>query len=143
MNQIRIFAYGTNDYNKAVALRDKELRKPLGLQFTEAELLKDEHDVHMGLFDGYSILACLTLTDAGNGRLKVRQVATDSEQQGKGFGRHLSDAAEQYAKEKGYTLMFCHARKVAAQFYLKLGYEIVSDEFTEVNIPHYIMEKKL
>lgn len=143
MYHIRTFTYGSADYNKAVALRDQELRKPLGLQFTEAELKKDEHDVHMGLFEGENILACLTLTDMANHKLKVRQVATDGTQQGKGLGKQLSDAAEQYAKEHGYHTMYCHARKVASPFYIKLGYKIVSDEFTEVGIPHYVMEKVL
>ena len=144
MYHIRIFTYGSADYKLAVALRYQELRKPLGLQFTEAELQKDEHDVHLGLFDeNKNILACLTLTNSGHGKLKVRQVATDSAQQGKGLGRKLSDAAEIYAKQHGYHTMYCHARKVASPFYLKLGYKIVSDEFAEVGIPHYVMEKAL
>lgn len=144
MYTIRTFTYGSADYKQAVALRYKELRKPLGLQFTEAELQKDEHDVHLGLFDeNKNILACLTLTNSGHGKLKVRQVATDSAQKGKGLGRKLSDAAETYAKQHGYHTMYCHARKVASPFYLKLGYKIVSDEFAEVGIPHYIMEKAL
>ncbi len=144
MYAIRTFTYGSADYKLAVDLRYKELRAPLGLQFTDAELQKDEPDVHMGLFDETgNILACLTLTDTGNSKLKVRQVATDSNQQGKGLGRKLSDAAEEYAKEHGYHTMYCHARKVASPFYLKLGYTIVSDEFTEVGIPHYVMQKGL
>ncbi|MEJ7682070.1 MAG: GNAT family N-acetyltransferase [Segetibacter sp.] len=36
-----------------------------------------------------------------------------------------------------------HARKSAVGFYEKLGYKIVGDEFLELNIPHYIMEKQL
>ena len=144
MYHIRTFTYGSTDYKLAVALRYQELRKPLGLQFTEKELKKDEHDTHLGLFnDAGHILACLTLTDTGNSKLKVRQVATDSSQQGKGLGRKLSDAAEAYAKQHGYHTMYCHARKIASPFYLKLGYKIVSDEFTEVGIPHYVMEKAL
>jgi predicted GNAT family N-acyltransferase len=36
-----------------------------------------------------------------------------------------------------------HARKNSIGFYEKMGYAIASDEFTEVTIPHYVMEKKL
>jgi predicted GNAT family N-acyltransferase len=36
-----------------------------------------------------------------------------------------------------------HARKTATGFYEKLGYKIVGKEFTELNIPHYNMEKPL
>lgn len=140
---IKIFSYHSVEYKQALQLRDKILRKPLGLQFTEAELKKDEHDIHFGLFDAEKILACLTLTKAENGRMKMRQVAVDDVAQGKGLGSELSLAAEKFALENGYNIMFCHARKAASNFYLKLGYEIIGDEFMEVNIPHYVMEKKL
>jgi N-acetylglutamate synthase-like GNAT family acetyltransferase len=141
--QIKTFTYQSPEYVQALKLRDKILRKPLGLKFTEAELQKDEHDIHFGLFEDGKIVACLTLTQTENGRMKMRQVAVDDNTQSKGFGSQLSLAAEKYAIENGFAIMFCHARKAASGFYLKLGYKIVGDEFTEVNIPHYVMEKKL
>ncbi|MBK7147811.1 MAG: GNAT family N-acetyltransferase [Bacteroidetes bacterium] len=140
---IRIFKEGTADYDRALALRDRELRQPLGLRFTTEELKKDEHDWHFGLFDGDEIAACLTLTACDCSRMKMRQVATDSAKQGKGLGRILSHAAEKFAADKGFEVMFCNARKSAVPFYEKLGYKIVSGEFTEVGIPHYTMEKQL
>jgi len=39
--------------------------------------------------------------------------------------------------------MVMHARKTALGFYEKLGYNVVGDEFTEVTIPHFVMEKNL
>jgi len=141
--EIKLFNYQSSEYKQALQLRDKILRKPLGLQFTAAELEKDEHDIHLGLFEEEKIVACLTLTKTDNRRMKMRQVAVDAAAQGKGLGSKLSIAAEEYAKENGYNTMFCHARKEASGFYLKLGYKIIGDEFTEVNIPHYVMEKKL
>ena len=141
--QIKTFDYQSREYAKALILRDQVLRHPLGLSFTEAELKKDEHDVHFGLFDDETILACLILTETENNRMKMRQVAVDENYQGKGLGKQLSLAAEEYALTKGFTVMFCHARKTAAPFYLSLGYRIVGPEFTEVNIPHYVMEKDL
>lgn len=143
MTEVKIFSYNTPEYHRALALRDKVLRQPLGLKFTEAELKKDEHDTHMGLFEGEEVLACLTLTRCENNRMKVRQVATAEHAQGKGLGRQLSEAAEKYCLDNGYNTVFCHARKVAAPFYEKLGYSILGHEFTEVGIPHYVMEKKL
>ena len=141
--QIKQFSYHSSEYQQAIKLRDKVLRKPLGLQFTEAELKKDEHDIHFGLFEDGRIIACLTLTKTENGRMKMRQVAVDDNTQGKGLGRELSLAAENYALQLGFHNIFCHARKAASGFYSKLGYKIVGDEFTEVNIPHYVMEKQL
>ena len=141
--EIKTFNYHSPEYKQALQLRDKILRKPLGLQFSEAELKKDEHDIHFGLFEEEKIVACLTLTKTDNGKMKMRQVAVYDTAQGKGLGSKLSVAAEEYAKENGYHTMFCHARKAASNFYLKLGYKIIGDEFTEVNIPQYEMEKRL
>jgi predicted GNAT family N-acyltransferase len=36
-----------------------------------------------------------------------------------------------------------HARKNAIGFYEKMGYQVTSEEFLEVTIPHVVMEKKL
>ncbi len=141
--QIKTFEYRSADYMLSLHLRDKILRQPLGLSFTEAELGKDEHDTHFGLFTDQNILACLILSEADSQRMKMRQVAVDRNFQGKGFGRQLSLAAEKYALQQGFTTMFCHARKTAAPFYLSLGYRTLGDEFTEVNIPHFLMEKEL
>lgn len=139
----KIFLYQSEEYIKALELRHRILRKPLNLEFTEEELKKDVADIHCGLFNNQEIIACLTLTKAGENKMKMRQVAVDEKYQQKGFGRKLSEEAEKFAKINGCTIMFCNARKVAVPFYQKLGYKIISDEFTEVNIPHYTMEKRL
>jgi predicted GNAT family N-acyltransferase len=142
-NEIKAFGYDSPEYRKALVLRYHILRKPLSLQFTEAELKKDQDDIHLGLFEGESIRACLTLAKAEEGKMKMRQVAVDAPFQGKGLGKKLSKAAEKYAKGHGFKVMFCNARKEAVRFYEKMGYRVVSDEFTEVNIPHFTMEKQL
>ena len=143
MKQTKTFSQNSEEYHQALSLRYKILRVPLGLEFTDEELKKDKHDLHFGIFENGKILACLTLTECENGRMKMRQVAVDGNLQGKGLGSALALAAERYSKERGSKIMFCHARKTAVPFYLKLGYKIVGDEFAEVNIPHYVMEKEL
>jgi predicted GNAT family N-acyltransferase len=140
---VKIFEYNSAEYKQALQLRNLILREPLGLKFTEAELAKDEHDIHFGLFDGNRLIACLILSDTGNNRMKMRQVAVCNDMQGKGIGRILSNAAESFARSKGYVQIYCHARKTAVPFYQKLGYTITGNEFTEVNIPHYMMQKML
>ena len=63
--------------------------------------------------------------------------------QGKGYGALLVAAAENFAIEKGFSTMYCHARDTAVPFYLKLGYHKIGDVFEEVSIPHYEMEKSI
>jgi len=36
-----------------------------------------------------------------------------------------------------------NARKTAKGFYEKLGYEIKGDEFVEVTLPHFYMQKNI
>ncbi len=140
---IRNFVCPSLDYTQALQLRHRILRVPLGLEFTAEELEKDKHDIHLGLFEGKRILACITLTRCENNSMKMRQVAVEDAEQGKGLGKKLSQAGEKYALENGFEMIFCNARKTAVPFYESMGYKIVSNEFTEVNLPHYRMEKKL
>lgn len=141
--QTKIFTFHSPEYKQALQLRYEVLRVPLGLQFTEAELKKDEKGIHFGLFEDGEILACLTIIKIDAGIMQIRQVAVATQQQGRGYGAELSEAAEQYAIANGCAILFCHARKTAVPFYEKLGFTIVSEEFTEVTIPHYVMEKRL
>ncbi len=141
-----IHFFGTQHpfYAKALALRYAVLRKPLGLEFTDAELKKDEADTHVALIaEQEEVKACLTLTFDSPGSVKVRQVAVSEKEQGKGLGRKLSVAAEQYVLDKGVKLMHCNARKTAVPFYLRLGFETVGEEFEEVGIPHFRMQKTI
>lgn len=140
---IRYFYSDSADYKKTLELRYEVLRRPLGLEFTEKEMEQDQGDVHFGLFSGDEALACLTLTEYEGRKMKMRQVAVKTSHQRRGLGKLLSEAAEQYSRDKGFGLMFCHARREAVPFYQKMDYHIVGDEFTEVNIPHYRMEKSL
>jgi len=135
--------HGTKEYQQMVKLRNDILRQPLGLSFTEEELAKEKEDILIGAFDDDEMLACCMLTKAGNNCLRLRQMAVQNNLQGKGIGASMMNFAETVARDKGFKKLVMHARKTALGFYEKLGYHVVGDEFTEVTIPHYVMEKNL
>jgi len=141
--EVIVFKSTDAAYTKALQLRTDVLRTPLGLKFTAEELKKDEADVHFGLFQDERILACLTLTTCSDNKMKMRQVAVHPDFQSKGLGKKLATASEAYVRNIGFKTMFCHARKTAVPFYESMGYTIVGDEFLEVNIAHFVMEKAL
>lgn len=141
--ELRIFKQSDPEYLLSLILRYKILRIPLGLTFSSADLAKDNDDVHIGAFDNDVLLGSLILTDMGDGTVKMRQVAVDDIHQSRGLGKSLVRYADDYARTKGYKLIHCHARDTAKEFYLKQGYKVVGDEFTEVGIKHYYMEKVL
>jgi GNAT superfamily N-acetyltransferase len=140
---IKIIDHGTPDYERMVALRYEILRKPLSLSFSPEDLEKEKNDILIGAFDEDRILACCILTRYDEERCKLRQMAVHRSQQGKGVGGQLLNFAENVARDKGYRRMMMHARKTAIGFYEKLGYSVRGDEFLEVTIPHFQMEKTL
>jgi predicted GNAT family N-acyltransferase len=135
--------HGSKEYQQMVNLRMEILRKPLGLTFTNAELEKEKDDILIAAFEDDKILACCMLTKQDDKNVKLRQMAVQNNLQGKGIGASLLSFAENLARDRGYKKLMMHARKTALGFYEKLGYKITGDEFTEVTVPHFVMEKKL
>ncbi len=140
----KIIKYKSKEYNQSVKLRDKILRKPLGMVFTEKFLANDKHEFILGLFDNKKITATLNLKPISNTSIKMRQVAVDEIVQGQGLGSKLVRISEEFALKKGFNEIVLHARDTAVNFYLNLKYEITDPNvFYEVGIPHLKMRKKL
>jgi GNAT superfamily N-acetyltransferase len=140
---LKIIDHGTPEYRQMVKLRDDILRKPLGLGFTAGELEKEKDNMLIAAFEDDEILGCCMLVEAAPDTVRLRQMAVLNDLQGKGIGRALMNFAENIARDRGYKTLIMNARKNATGFYEKMGYKISGDEFTEVTIPHYLMEKKL
>src|SRR5882757_4989234 len=140
---LRMIDHGTKEYQQMVNLRNEILRKPLGLLFSDEELEKEKEDILMGAFEDDRLLGCCLLTRMSDGTVRLRQMAVPNSMQGKGIGRALMIFAENIARDLGYKKLCMHARKTALGFYEKLGYSTSGEEFIEVTIPHYIMEKSL
>lgn len=135
--------HGSKEYQQMVNLRMEVLRKPLGLSFTKDELEKEKEDILIGAFEDDKMLACCMLTRHDEKNVRLRQMAVQNNVQGKGIGASMMNFAETLARDKGFKKLMMHARKTATGFYEKLGYKIAGEEFTEVTIPHYMMEKRL
>ncbi len=140
---LKIIDHGSEEYKLMVKLRDDILRKPLGLTFTPEELEQEKENMLIAAFEEEQILGCCMLVDEPPSGIRLRQMAVLNDLQGKGIGRALMNFAENLARDRGFKSVTMHARKNAVGFYEKMGYRVTSDEFTEVNIPHYVMEKKL
>jgi predicted GNAT family N-acyltransferase len=140
---LRMIDHGTKEYQQMVHLRHEILRKPLGLAFDEAELEKEKEDILIGAFEDDRLLGCCLLSPMDTSTIRLRQMAVPNNMQGKGIGRALMIFAENIARDQRYRKLCMHARKTALGFYEKLGYSVSGEEFIEVTIPHYIMEKAL
>ena len=140
---LKILDHGSHEYRQMVKLRDDMLRKPLGLGFTPQELEEEKDNMLIAAFEEEDILGCCMLVEENPQTVRLRQMAVLNDLQGKGIGRALMSFAENIARDLGYKVLAMHARKNALGFYEKMGYKVVGDEFLEVTIPHYVMEKQL
>jgi predicted GNAT family N-acyltransferase len=140
---LKIIDHGSPEYAQMVKLRDDMLRKPLGLGFTSQELDKEKDNMLIGAFEDEQMLGCCMLVEENPATVRLRQMAVLNDLQGKGIGRALMIFAENIARDHGYKILSMHARQNAVGFYEKMGYNVASEEFTEVTIPHFVMEKKL
>ena len=141
--QIKEFGFNSEEYRNELELRDKVLRKPLGMNLYDENLEADINDVHIGAFINNRIVGVLILTRLNSKDIKMRQVAVDEDFRTMKIGTEMVRFAEDYSKEKGYSTMLLNARKTAVAFYEKLGYTKMSGEFLEINIPHFKMSKNI
>ena len=140
---LKIIDHGSAQYQQMLKLRDDILRKPLGLSFTKEELEIEKDYLLIGAFEDDKMLACCMLVEEKSKTIRLRQMAVLNDLQGKGIGKALMIFAENLARDRGYNKITMHARKNALGFYEKMGYKKTGDEFEEITIPHYLMEKKL
>lgn len=139
-----IIGYQSPLYYQVLDLRYRVLREPLGMHFTDDQLAKEGAYLHLALVqNGRPVATLQLLTPERSDHMQMKQVAVDPELQGQGIGAALIQFAEDEARSRGVSLMFCHARENAVPFYLRQGYSIHGDEFTEIGIPHFYMEKNL
>lgn len=140
---LKIIDYGSKEYKQMVDLRTQILRKPLNLSFSTEELEKEKDNLLIAAYEDDAMLGCCMLVQIAPNTVQLRQMAVKAGLQGKGIGRVLMQFAENIARDRGNKKIKMHARKTAAGFYEKLGYNIEGEEFTELTISHYNMEKEL
>ena len=140
---LKIIDHGTKEYQQMVKLREDILRKPLGLTFDTQELEDEKKNLLIGAFEDDNMLGCCMLVEENSESVKLRQMAVLNALQGKGIGRALMQFAENLARDHGYKVLTMHARKHAVGFYEKMGYKVKGEEFQEVSIAHYEMQKEL
>jgi N-acetylglutamate synthase-like GNAT family acetyltransferase len=124
-------------------LREDVLRIPLGLSLRNEDLSRDKiNEIFIAEADG-RVIGCVFMQPMDAASIQLRAMAVYPEWQGRGVGALLVAAAEEWSRTAGYQRIELHARKVAMGFYLAIGYQSFGDQFTEVGIPHFMMEKSL
>lgn len=130
-------------YQQVIELRQRVLRAPLGLDIRNDDLQSETEQIIFIYEEDNRVKGCVLLQQYDADTFKLRQMAVDSSEQGKGIGMELINAADVYAVNFGKSRMMLHARETAIPFYQKAGYEVTGGPFMEVGLPHRIMEKLL
>ncbi len=130
------YEFATPDYDQAIRLRDEVLRRPLGRSIVDDPLEEEVDQTHFGYFDDGVLLGTASLLETKPGHWKMRQVAVAPQAQGRSVGRALVGACRAFAKTRGASSLYCHARDTAKGFYERCGWEAFGEPFEEVGLPH-------
>ena len=141
--EIRSIEFGSPEYEQSLALRNHVLRCPLGLDVYAEDLALERDQWHFVLEDNGTIVGCVLAVPKSKGHAKLRQMAIAAERQRQGLGRQLLTNVELHLALRGIRTVELAARQQAIEFYLRLDYQRVGEEFIEVGIPHCQMVKTL
>ncbi len=99
---------------------------------------EDPDAVHFLAFEGgYAVGTARLLPDGQIGRVAVLR-----DWRGMHIGEALMRAVIEEAERRGLAEQRLTAQVHAAEFYSRLGFEVVSDEFIEAGIPHVEMVRR-
>lgn len=102
----------------------------------------DEHALHLAGYDIDKPIAASRVRfvdDYG----KLERICVLKKYRGKSYGSKLIQEMEAIIKREGYTQAKLNAQTHAIDFYHRLGYETISEEFLDAGIPHVAMVKAL
>jgi predicted GNAT family N-acyltransferase len=133
----------SGDYKAALDIRERVLRKPLGMTFTDQDLAEDQNDIHFVIKDAGVVAGTVVMKPMSDGNWRLRQLAVEPKYQGQNIGGFLTRHCEGYARSKGAKKIVLHSRLNVVKFYQAMNYITIGEEFYEVGIPHFKMEKTL
>ncbi|MHC1685203.1 MAG: GNAT family N-acetyltransferase [Clostridiaceae bacterium] len=141
--EIRQIQFGSDEYKKQLELRNKILKRTIGLNIFDEDLSSEKNCYHIGCFLYGELVGTIILTKIDQCTVRIRQVAVEENLRGNNIGRKLMDYGEGLAKELGFKKVLLIARETAVNFYEKHGYHNTNERHREHGICYYKMEKKL
>jgi putative N-acetyltransferase (TIGR04045 family) len=107
------------------------------------ELEMDDLDalaVHLAALSGRQVVGTARLYPDGS-VWHIGRVAVLAHWRGQGIGQALMRLAEQVAADRGASKLTLNAQLPVVEFYLRLGYQVVSEPFLEAGIAHRTMDR--
>ncbi|GKQ43191.1 acetyltransferase [Companilactobacillus sp. RD055328] len=130
-------------YQDALNIRYKvfvdEQDVPENMEIDEYE---DISTYFVGYIDDQPVVTARCFPTDDNG-WHVQRVATYKEYRKRGLAKELLEYIEQVAKQEDYDYLILGAQDQAQGFYLKLGYQVIGDQYMDAGIEHHDMKKSL
>ncbi len=131
-------------------LRSEVLRQGLPIESCHFDGDFDDNTFHLGAFQDDKLTSVASFYLKRNKSIEdeyqyqLRGMATKLASQGKGLSSALLRTAFPIVQRNHVKMLWCNARVSAVDFYKKVGFEIISDEFHVENVgPHYLMCKSI
>lgn len=110
--------------------------------FDDIKLPNDDMGLHFGLFMDGILLSVVSLI-IENDIAQFRKLATQTAEQGKGYGVKLLTYLIKVCIERNVKTIWCNARTSASGLYEKLGLVIVSDAWVRDGVEYVKMSRYL
>ncbi|MBP7558181.1 MAG: GNAT family N-acetyltransferase [Chitinophagaceae bacterium] len=106
------------------------------------QLPHDEDGQHLGIWVNEKPVSIVSLFRDGD-RFQFRKFATETGQQGKGYGSYLLQHLVQLAKDQHAAVLWCNARVSATAFYARFDFSATGAPWQKNGIDFIKMEKLL
>jgi len=135
--------FGSPSYKKLINFRYSNLRAPLDLKWSKADLENEDKQFHFAVYLEKEIIGCCVLKKINDSKMKLRQMAVLEGYRGMKIGTYIIKKAEDFCQKLGITEIEITARCYAIQFYEKNGYSSYGDTFIDVTLESVKMKKYL
>lgn len=129
----------------------KDILRPGALTINECRFTTDKAPgaFHLGLYLQGQLVSIASFHPQNYGKyagegFQLRGMATVEKYRRRGLANQLLNFAIVYLRGQKANYLWCNARKSALQFYLNMGFEMISSEFEVQGIgPHYVLYVKI
>ena len=97
---------------------------------------------HFGLFLGEELIVVVSVF-VQDEALQFRKLATQTNQQGKGYGRQMVQFILNLASAENLKTVWCNARLSAAAFYKLFGFESCGETWNQDGHDFVVMQKQI
>ncbi|HIX69994.1 GNAT family N-acetyltransferase [Enterococcus diestrammenae] len=142
--ELQTIVYGTTAYKETLALRNRVMRQPLGLNIADEDFSKESQALILGAYEASQLLGVGVMSQQEDNWQAVDYLCVDPEIQSRGVGRQLLQKLEEMAQEAGARGVWLEARVSAQAFYEKLGYRAFGNiyQMAHAPVPHIKMDKR-